>query len=298
MNTPFTITKKIRVTDVIPINTYSYLWRVMTGGLLNCATNSIHSAVSKVDPYPFTNSQKNLLNKRYLEFDSRMSDIVCVKRKKDKLRTCMKSTLRQLHLLEKDKQSKCIHRMLINDHRFRVSKRVFLYLSTKNEIDTIPIFKSALEMNKICYTPLVIDTRTTIERKEQFDTRMIMVKLQSIEELDQLCLNKFGIKEKRLEQVDESDVARPANPEQSPSSDLFLIPGVAFTNEGDRLGHGKGYYDEFLNNWSKVAANKTSFNTIGLAFKEQIVSDTHSLIGSDFKLDQVLFCDIERLSNE
>lgn len=46
---------------------------------------------------------------------------------------------------------------------------------------------------------------------------------------------------------------------------FILVPGVAFTKEGKRLGRGKGYYDRFLSSRSLVK--------IGIAFEEQIVSE-------------------------
>lgn len=46
---------------------------------------------------------------------------------------------------------------------------------------------------------------------------------------------------------------------------LVLVPGLAFTIEGDRLGYGKGYYDRFLSGQSSMI--------VGLAYDEQIVSE-------------------------
>jgi len=63
--------------------------------------------------------------------------------------------------------------------------------------------------------------------------------------------------------------------------DLFLVPGVAFSKKGERLGYGGGYYDATLKNSSPEA-----FKT-GVAFEEQIVesgfSDDH-----DIKMDMVV----------
>ena len=45
--------------------------------------------------------------------------------------------------------------------------------------------------------------------------------------------------------------------------DLIIVPGLVFDKKGNRIGHGKGYYDSFL----KKHPNATK---IGLAFEDQI----------------------------
>lgn len=47
--------------------------------------------------------------------------------------------------------------------------------------------------------------------------------------------------------------------------DLVVVPGVAFTLAGGRLGHGKAYYDRFL--------PLTTAHTVGACFSEQLVDD-------------------------
>ena len=46
--------------------------------------------------------------------------------------------------------------------------------------------------------------------------------------------------------------------------DLVLVPGLAFDSTGNRLGHGKGYYDRFLSQIPTVS-------TIGITFHSQLV---------------------------
>ena len=61
--------------------------------------------------------------------------------------------------------------------------------------------------------------------------------------------------------------------------DLLLVPGVAFDRNGNRVGYGKGYYDEFLcriaeNSVKSGLGNNLAGNSpvkIGLAFSVQIV---------------------------
>lgn len=53
-------------------------------------------------------------------------------------------------------------------------------------------------------------------------------------------------------------------PESKQKADLYIIPGVAFDREGNRLGRGRGFYDRLL---KAVKAPK-----IGIAFEKQMVA--------------------------
>lgn len=54
-----------------------------------------------------------------------------------------------------------------------------------------------------------------------------------------------------------------------------MLPGVAFTKSGARLGHGKGFYDSFISKhlrWSREKGlNRPSL--IAVALKEQIIDE-------------------------
>jgi 5-formyltetrahydrofolate cyclo-ligase len=78
----------------------------------------------------------------------------------------------------------------------------------------------------------------------------------------------------RLAAVPEADVD-PSWP------DAVIVPGLAFTTAGDRLGQGGGWYDRFL---SEVRADCV---TIGVCFAEQLV-DALPVEPHDVTMDHVV----------
>ena len=59
-------------------------------------------------------------------------------------------------------------------------------------------------------------------------------------------------------------------PEDEPDAgwpDLIVVPGLAFTRTGDRLGQGGGWYDRFLSARSRHAV------AIGVGFDLQVVDE-------------------------
>ncbi len=63
--------------------------------------------------------------------------------------------------------------------------------------------------------------------------------------------------------------------------DVVLVPGVAFTVDGDRLGQGGGWYDRL------IATTRPDCVTIGVCFVEQIV-DVVPVESHDRRLDHVV----------
>lgn len=63
--------------------------------------------------------------------------------------------------------------------------------------------------------------------------------------------------------------------------DLFLVPGLAFTKSGLRLGYGGGYYDETLK------YRKTGSTAFGICFDLQITENIPSEIW-DIKIDSIV----------
>ena len=66
-------------------------------------------------------------------------------------------------------------------------------------------------------------------------------------------------------------IAEPDGPAADPSLvDVVLVPGLAFTPDGRRLGQGGGFYDRFL------PLLRSDCLTIGVCFAEQLVDDLPS----------------------
>ena len=62
------------------------------------------------------------------------------------------------------------------------------------------------------------------------------------------------------------NVFEPENPSVETKVDVFLIPGLAFTTDGKRLGRGGGFYDQMLNFYPKSLK-------IGITSNERVLQD-------------------------
>ncbi len=79
-------------------------------------------------------------------------------------------------------------------------------------------------------------------------------------ETESLCENKCGIQE-----------PLPFNKIAADNIDTILVPMLAFDEQGQRVGFGKGYYDRYF------SANPFPYKRIGISYFEPIpkIEDTH-----------------------
>ena len=155
-------------------------------------------------------------------------------------------------------KDKLIYNLFINSDLYKKAKDIFIYVSFGSEVNTHEIIKKAIIDKKNIYVPKI-----DMKKKE-----MIAVKIHSITELN---VNNYGILEPI--NVDKDKIAN--------DFDIIVMPGVAFDENGNRIGYGGGYYDKYLEK------NIFKAKKVALAYEEQILerieSDFH-----DIKVDFII----------
>ncbi|MDQ0087385.1 5-formyltetrahydrofolate cyclo-ligase [Paenibacillus anaericanus] len=67
--------------------------------------------------------------------------------------------------------------------------------------------------------------------------------------------------------------------------DVVLVPGLAFDDQGGRIGFGGGYYDRFIAKLRDLGHNHTKL--AALALKEQFIARDIPMEDHDFRLDML-----------
>jgi 5-formyltetrahydrofolate cyclo-ligase len=155
---------------------------------------------------------------------------------REKMRATRKAITPDLHA----KKSASIREKLEALPQWQSAKKVLVYVSKNDEVDTHQLTKDCITSDKTVYVPKVSGKTLSI---------------CPIKAWEQLEPGAFGI-------LEPCEVLDPAHPEEI---DLILVPGLAFDQTGHRIGYGRGFYDSLL--------KSTKGLKVGLAFEEQIVEE-------------------------
>ena len=160
--------------------------------------------------------------------------------KKKILRKIIKVRVSAISADEKAKREELLLDNLFSMPEFLAANTVMLFANLPDEIGTFSLIDKSIAMGKKVFLPVINgDDMTACEFKGEYK------------------IGKYDIKE-------------PLTPHSSlltpHSIDFILVPGVAFSPNGYRLGRGKGYYDKFL-------SKQTDLFTLGVCFREQFFLD-------------------------
>ena len=153
--------------------------------------------------------------------------------RRDKLTTAQR-VIRSADILQK----------LFESEAVRSAAWVHFYVSHGSEVETTGMIAHALSRGK----------RVTVPKMEPASKQWVLSELK--DPVRELSPGPKGIPEPKPEAF---------RPVEIGAMDLFVVPGVAFDERGNRLGQGAGYYDRLL------TGILGRIPIIGLAFELQLV---------------------------
>ena len=128
--------------------------------------------------------------------------------------------------------------LFVATEQYRNAKTIYGYLPYNQEVRTVPMLEQALKDGKRVAVPKVYG-----------------------EEMKFIYMTDLSRIEKGYAGIPEPIADEPVA--DDPTA-LVLMPGLAFTKNGDRMGYGGGFYDKFL-------AAEQSHPTVALCYAFQMV---------------------------
>lgn len=157
---------------------------------------------------------------------------------KKNLRKKIREQKRAMTAEEIEAESKQLQTIFLASEYYRDAKTIYGYLPYNQEVRTVPILEKALADGKQVAVPKV------------YGDEMRFIYLPDLTQVEN---GYSGIPEP----IADGPVA------DDPTA-LVLMPGLAFTREGQRIGYGGGFYDRFL-------SAEPNHPTVALCYDFQLV---------------------------
>ena len=160
------------------------------------------------------------------------------------------------NICNKKEKDLIIAEKFLNGSFLKSADCVLMYASFGSEIDTWNITRMLWDRN--------IETAFPRCGKDGIMT------FHTVNSADELKEGMYGIRE--------PDISLP-QPEITENT-VCLVPGLAFTEDGGRLGYGGGYYDRFLNSFPFV-------KRVSVAY-EELFAESLPIMSHDLKTDYIV----------
>ncbi|PRT52704.1 5-formyltetrahydrofolate cyclo-ligase [Wickerhamiella sorbophila] len=144
---------------------------------------------------------------------------------------------------------------------------VYLHMDD-GEARTDTIITKIFDDGKSLFLPKIVPLKNMEPQFPNQKTHLVMKHVKSQTEID--ALTPQGRYRLREPEKGENCFARGG-------LDLIILPAVAYTKTCQRLGHGKGFYDSFIQEHIKVTGNKPKLVGVGLSpqLVESIPTESH-----------------------
>ena len=129
-------------------------------------------------------------------------------------------------------------KLFVNSEQYKQAKTIYGYLPYNQEVRTVPMLEQALRDGK----------KVAVPKCYGDEMRFIYM-----DDLSQVAPGYADIPEPIADE-----------PVAEDKTALVLMPGMAFTKNGDRMGYGGGFYDKFL-------AAEPEHPTVALCYDFQMV---------------------------
>ncbi|KHN70702.1 putative 5-formyltetrahydrofolate cyclo-ligase [Toxocara canis] len=196
---------------------------------------------------------------------SKVDGIVSAKRE---MRMRLKSAAEKISSNDIFNESRSITAKVLSAGWYQRCSRLSVYVSTTGEADTTGIIRESILNGKQVFIP----------NFQRGSNKMDMLRLASLDEFDKLHAVLWGIKQHASPRDELSW-------RHSGALDVIIVPGIAFTAQGHRLGHGKGFYDRFITEHCQMFGSAPF--SVALALSYQIV-DRLPVTAYDVPIDHVL----------
>lgn len=174
---------------------------------------------------------------------------------KKMLRKQMKMQREAMNREEMFSKSSQIFEQLITLPEYKRAEKIYTYVSTNNEVDTIMLIDYSLSIDKRIFVPKVIDNH---------------MKFYEISDISELSPGYFGIYEPDINGKE---------PDYSKTG-FMCMPGLVFDLSFNRIGYGGGFYDRYL-------AQDNRLYKAALAYDFQLVDSIPSEL-TDVRPDMII----------
>ena len=169
---------------------------------------------------------------------------------KQQVRDSVRRSLRKVEPEERFEGSERVVEAIVGSPLWAASDTVFAFVSLPDEVETTDLCAQALREGKRLGLPRFGDEGLVFYRVDDLDALRVdnsMAIRQPSRELPELCST--------------------LNPRQ-PGRLLIITPGRAFTEAGERLGRGGGFYDAFF---CALRRAQIVYQAVGICFDQQLM---------------------------